>query len=143
MDKDFKIGQSNELVQGDQVFDLHNVYDFSGVTIGPDRTLQVSFQPNREHGKGHLPVLLEFREVDYLLLSPGFGIRCVRDLDEMGYMGPEQDDDQWLLSEDQATEADHLLIRLGSDYVRIHAQHAYLRISPSSAVASRLERDLS
>ncbi len=128
MDKDFLIGQSNELVRGDRVFDLHNQYDFSGVAVGFDRTAQVSFDPNPEHGRGEPPVTIDFLGIDYLEFSAGFGSRPIPDLEEMGYMSPDRRDDEWLLSEQQAERTDHMFIRLGSDSIRIHSQQARLRV---------------
>ena len=127
MNKSFEVGQSNELVREDGHFDLHNQFDFVGLTIGADRTARLLFRPNPEHGGDNPPVLVEFRDVDYLELSPGFGTRPVLGLDEMGYMSPEQEEDDWLMTESQATNADHLLFRLFCDHVRIHAREARLR----------------
>lgn len=33
MKKEFLVGQSNELVKADKVFDLHNLYDFVGIVL--------------------------------------------------------------------------------------------------------------
>lgn len=128
MDKNFRLGQSNEIVREDRVFDLHNLYDCSGLSIGAERTAQMCFQPNPEHGAGQPCVLLEFDEIDHLEVCVRLGTRLSEDLDEMGYMSPDQHDAQWLLNEEQATEADHLYFRLGAGFVRIHAQRARLHI---------------
>lgn len=143
MEKNFRIGDgSNELICGDRLFDVHNCYDFSGLLVGADRVVQISFYPNREYGAGGPPVLLEFHEINYLELSPGFGTRSISVIDEMGYMNPDQRDDEWLVAEQQSTSADHLLFRLGSDFdfVRIHARRAHLRTGTSLRVATKAIR---
>jgi hypothetical protein len=49
------------------------------------------------------------------------------DLDEMGYKAPNDQDDNCLLGEEQATEADHLSLRFeGNAFVRIHSKRASL-----------------
>jgi len=126
VEKNFLLGQSNELVREGRVFDLHNLYDFSGLSIGADRSALMSFQPNPKHGSGQPCVLLQFDETDHV--EARFGTGAIQDLDEMGYMSPDQQDDEWLLGEDQAAEADHLYFRLGAGFIRIHAHRARLEI---------------
>ncbi len=126
MMKDFAIGQSNELVRENALFDLHNQYDFSVLSIGSDGTVRLSFLPNLEHGAGNPRITIAFIGLDYFEISPGFGVRNVQDLEEMGYIPPDQRVDEWLLGEDQATGRDHMVFRFGPDYARIHAKEARL-----------------
>ena len=128
MNKDFRVGQSNELVRQDEIYDLHNSYDFDQITIGGDRRVQISFTPNVQHGKGQRPIVLDFEAVDYLEMSEQFGIRPIPLLEEIGYKNPEDHDHERLMSERQATETDHLFFRLGDDtFIRIHSRQARLR----------------
>ena len=128
MDKNFKVGQSNELVQGDKIFDLHNCYDFSGFFLRNDYTAFLAFGPNAEYGIGLPPVLLEFCRLDYLMLSSDFFTLDRIDLDEIGYKSPNDIDDQWLLGEDQADSECHIFFRfLGGHFVRMHGSRAELR----------------
>lgn len=128
MKKNFTIEQSSELVRGSRIFDLHNRYDFSELRIRPNSTAMIAFHPNSEYGSEEPPLILEFLEIDYLELSPGFGTNLIADLDEIGYMGPHQRDDVWLLDEQQATESDHILFRLSPAFIRIHARQARLHV---------------
>jgi hypothetical protein len=128
MEKDFEVGQSNELIRQGTVHDLHNLYDFAWITIDDDSRVRISFVPNAQHGKGQRPIVLEFDGIDYLELSANFGVRQISLLEEMGYKSPEDHDHEWLMSERQATMRDHLFFRLGSeDFIRIHSQRARLR----------------
>jgi hypothetical protein len=138
MKKDFRVGQSNEIVQGGRVFDLHNQYDFSGVYVGPNRSVQVSFAPHPEHGRGHPPVVLMFDGVDYFELSSSFGTQPIPGLDELGYKNPDDRDDASLLSEEQAADTDHLFLRFDSGFVRIRSESARLQAGP--VAVSRVEQ---
>jgi hypothetical protein len=127
MNKTFKIGQSNELVQGGKVYDLHNQYDLSTVVISTDRSLRLSFEPNPEHGLGCPALDLDIDEIDFLELSKEIGTKGVRDIEEMGYKEPSDRDDEWLLSEDQASSTDHLFVRLADGhFIRVHGMNAVL-----------------
>ena len=127
MNKNFKIGQSNELVMDGKVYDLHNQYDLAVVAVGINCSLRLSFEPNPDHGAGCRSVTLEFREVDVLELSDELVTPGVRDIEELGYKEPSDRDDEWLLSEDQASPKDHLFIRLeGGHFIRVHGKSASL-----------------
>jgi hypothetical protein len=128
MQKDFQIGQSNELIKDGVLYDLHNLYDFGGIFVDGSRCVHISFMPNVVHGKGQHPIIVEFDEVDYLEFSQGFGMRPITELDEMGYKSPGDRDDKWLMTEEQAGADDHLFFRLGlgDDFVRVHSRRARL-----------------
>jgi hypothetical protein len=129
MEKKFELGQSNEILKGGRIYDLHNMYDFTGIYVGANRDVHISFQANAEQGRGQPSLALVFSGVDYLEFSPGFGARAVQDLDELGYKSPDDRDDEWLLTEQQATPGDHLFLRFGGgDFIRVHSQQARLRI---------------
>ena len=130
MNKDFEVGQSNELIRQDEIYDLHNLYDFDQISIGGNLRVQISFTPNVQHGKGHRPIVLDFEAVDYLELSEQFGVRPISLLEEIGYKNPEDHDHEWLMSERQAMGTDHLFFRLGGDeFIRIHGRQARLRLA--------------
>ncbi len=128
MNKNFEIGQSNEIIKSGKVYDLHNSYDFVGIVLKTSvRKLEVLFEPNSEYGNNELPILLCFEEIDYLEFSPNFGASAVSGLDEMGYKNPDEPDDEWLMSENQSTSNDHLFFRLdGGGFIRVHCKKANL-----------------
>lgn len=128
MQKGFEIGQSNEVIKGGKIYDLHNQYDLIGVLmLGKARRLRLFFEPNAEHGKGNCPIFLDFEQLDFIEFSPNFGTRIISGLDEIGYKNPEDRDDEWLMDERQATPDDHLYFRLdGVDFIRIHCRFADL-----------------
>jgi hypothetical protein len=137
MVKHFRVGQSNELVSGEIVYDLHNLYDYVGCLLKGNRSFCLFFMPSKTHGTGHVPIGVEFVDVDILEFSPNFGACCVVDLEEMGYKPPSDRDDNWLLREDQATTSDHLFFRFASNaYIRVHSKQALIRegvILPNTA----------
>ncbi|MEJ1338508.1 MAG: hypothetical protein RPU40_06480 [Candidatus Sedimenticola sp. (ex Thyasira tokunagai)] len=126
MKKEFLLGQSNEVIKADKIYDLHNLYDFVGIALnGKDRQLRILFEPSPSYGERSVSVSLVFNEIDYLELSSNFGSRVIQNLDEMGYKNPDDQDDEWLLDEQQSTPNDHLFIRFeGNDFIRVHCQHA-------------------
>lgn len=127
MKKGFLVGQSNEVVKEGKIYDLHNEYDFSGIAVNGTKQLRVLFEPNSESGSDNMPVSLLFDEIDYLELSRNFGSRAVQSLDELGYKTPDDHDNEWLLGEQQASNGDHLFIRLdGVDFIRVHSRSADL-----------------
>jgi hypothetical protein len=127
MRKNFRIGQSVELVKGNLAFDLHNLYDYVGSFLFGARRLCMYFEPNPQFALGQMPIAVEFHNVEFLEFSPHFGTRDIHDLDEMGYKAPSDRDDNWLLTEEQATSADHLFFRfLGGAFIRVHSECAYL-----------------
>ena len=127
MNKSFSVGQSNELVLGEKVYDLHNCYNVSGVSLAANRTLQMFFIPDSQWGGDYSPIVLEFTGVDFLEFKLACHANQAVDLHEMGYKSLGDQDDAWLLTEEQATPQDHLFFRLGGDnYVRIHSKNAVL-----------------
>lgn len=126
MNKGFEIGNSNEVLKADKVYDLHNLYEFMGVVLDTKiRQVRVIFEPISEFGADRTPVSLCFKDVDYLEFSPNFGAQVIDGLDEMGYKSPGDFDDEWLKTEKQAAPEDHLFFRMdGGHFVRIHSKYA-------------------
>jgi hypothetical protein len=127
MNKNFVVGQSNELIKENRLYDLHNLYDYVGIVLSGASCLFVFFEPNVQYKEDQVPIMLEFNEVEYLEFSPNFGMRRISYLEEMGYKSFGDQDDAWLLSQQQATDNDHLFFRLeGNDFIRVSSKNAYL-----------------
>ena len=121
MNKNFHVGQSNELVKDGCVYDLHNCFDFESITILGDRRLLISFKPNLVYGVEQSRIVIEVHDLDYLEASPQFGTEVVYDLDEIGYKSPQDRDDLWLLNEAQSSEDAHLFFRfIEGHFIRFH-----------------------
>ena len=128
MNKNFEIGQSNEIIKSGKVYDLHNLYSFIGLYLEVKyRRLQLLFEPDLEYGQNQLPITINFEKIDYLQLSSNFGATVITGLDEIGYKSPGDYDDNWLMTEQQAFSNDHLFLRMvNGDFIRIHCQNATL-----------------
>lgn len=127
MKKTFRVGQSNEIVSEGRIFDLHNNYDFSGISMSPGGRVQVSFLPSPDHGRDESPLALIFEGVDYIEMRLGLGKSSERDLEEVGYKSPSDRNDAWLLAEEYSTGLDHLFLRFSGEYfLRIHSESAFL-----------------
>lgn len=128
MKKNFIVGQSNEIIKEGKIYDLHNLYDYVGVILMGSRCLFVFFEPNIQYGTNQVPIVLVFDEILHLEFSRNFGVQRVCYLEEIGYKSAGDQDDAWLLSEQQAADEDHLFLRLGGDdFIRVYSQNAYLR----------------
>ena len=127
--KNFSVGQANELVLGDRIFDLHNWYDFTSLVIFSEKRVQLWFTPSTEHrGDGEV-LVIDVQGVGVLEITQDVLSGNARDLDEIGYKSPGDDDLDWLIGERQATSADHLVFRFGpSEYVRVHGDRAQLHM---------------
>lgn len=124
---DFKVGQSNELIKGERIYDLHNCFDFDGIEVSEAGELRMTFKPIDIYGGGYSNVLVFAQGVDRLAMSSDFGPTTVKDLEEIGYKSPGDEDDNWLLSQKQATPSDDLFFRFNDgQYVRFHSKSASL-----------------
>lgn len=127
MNRDFRVGQSNELIKGDRIYDLHNCFDFDGLDVSKAGELRLTFKPNPVHGGGYSSVLVFAQGMDRLALSSDFGPTTVKYLEEIGYKSPGDEDDNWLLSQEQATPSDDLFFRFNDGhYVRFHSESVSL-----------------
>ena len=128
MKKDFTIGQSNELLKDGKVYDLHNLYDVSDISlINNKETLEITFRPNTIHGMDYRTIKLKFIGVEYLEFSLNCKGGFVSDLEEIGYKQPKDRDMAWLQTEEQSTSEDHMFFRLeGGNFIRVHSMQALL-----------------
>lgn len=133
MNRDFRVGQSNELIKGGHIYDLHNCFDFDGLDVSEAGGLCLTFKPNVTHGNVYSSVRVIAHGVDRLVVSSGFGPTTVRDLEEIGYKSFGDEDEDWLLSQSQATLSDDLFFRFNDGhYIRFHSRSASLIETPRS-----------
>ena len=131
MDKDFRVGQAIELIKGERIYDLHNCFDFDYLAILEDGDLRLAFKPNASHGGGYAHVFVCAKGVDHFVVSPNFGPTTVHHLEGIGYKSCGDEDDNWLLSQSQATVTDDLFFRFNDGhYVRFRSHSASLIETP-------------
>ncbi len=130
MKKNVKVGQANEWIKGDHVYDIHNCYDYVGLLLlNCGRTLELIFEPNKDHGKGFNSIRLQFYGISFLEFSSGFGTAFTFNVEEVGYKTSGDNDDNWLLSEGQSLNSDHLFFRFnGDEYIRVYSADADLKV---------------
>jgi hypothetical protein len=128
MKKNFKVGQSNELITVKNTYDLHNMYDYIGVMIrNSTQDVKISFVPNSTYGKDEAQISLRFSKVSFLEFSSNFGAQIINNIDEIGYKKEGDYDDEWLLTEVQASGNDHLFFRLENNhFIRIYSEFVAL-----------------
>lgn len=128
MEKNFRVDQSNALARGNELFDLHNCYDYKGIILQGSRVLYMFFEPNAQYGSGQAPVMLKFSDISYFEISSNFGGVEVSVLEEIGYKAHGDRDDNWLLDEQQASQSDDLFFRFSEGrFIRINSQVATLQ----------------
>jgi hypothetical protein len=128
--KNFRLGQSNELIMAGHVYDLHNCFDFEKISFLRDCELDIIFKPNSIYGQGNPEITIRITDVDYFECSPRFFMDQIYDLEEIGYKARDDRDDSWLLSEDQAPEAADLFLRFsGGHFIRVHGTQALVLLS--------------
>jgi len=133
MKRNFSIGNSNELIKGDRFYDLHNCFDFGGIDVSVRGELLLVFKPNPIYGHGYSIVLVFAQGVDRLAFSSDFDPAAIEDLDEMGYKSPGDEDDNWLLTQEQATDADDLFFGFNDlHFVRFYSKQVSLIELPAS-----------
>jgi hypothetical protein len=127
MNKDFIVGQANELIKGDITYDLHNCFDFDRLTILGNGELFLAFKPSVGYGDVYSPILIHAKDVDRFASSQNFGPATIKHLEEIGYKSSDDEDDNWLLRQSQATAMDDIFFRFNDGhYVRFHCEHAWL-----------------
>ncbi len=124
MIKNFELDQSSAIIYSDDVYDLHNCYDYIGVTIvGKSCELKIKFELIIDYGKGKPTLSLVFKNIKYLEFNKNFGSIKITGIEELGYKNPNDTDDSWLLNKDQATKYDHLFIRLeNNEFIRVYSE---------------------
>lgn len=123
MNRNFELGQSNEILQSGRVYDLHNDYLPSAVVLDLQvGALKISFSRiSQNHSVNHCALV--FHEVDSLEISGN--VCAASGLDEMGYKGTDDYDYEWLSGESQSVTGDHFVIRFdGGATLRVHGVSA-------------------
>lgn len=109
-------------------YDLHNIYDFYDLKISASSNLLIRFSVNSECldlSKGTEYVYLNFEGIRCFEISKGFWAGRSKDVAEIGYKKPDDTDYEWLLTEEQASEEDHLIIRFeNQEYLRVFSDRA-------------------
>ncbi|MEI5638311.1 MULTISPECIES: hypothetical protein [unclassified Pseudoalteromonas] len=126
MDKNFTVGQSNELVVNDIFYDLHNVYQLKDLTFDGNE-LRILFELDGKELELPKQLVLVFDGVTFLQFSDEINPKRFWAVEEMGYKSFDDFDDDWLATEQQSEFKDHLFIRLvGNGFIRVYSKHAKL-----------------
>jgi hypothetical protein len=126
MDKNFIVGQSNELVVNEIFYDLHNVYQLKDLNFDGSE-LRIVFELNDDEIELPKQLALAFGGVTFLQLSDEISSKRFWAVEEMGYKSSDDYDDNWLATEQQSESKDHLFIRLvGNGFIRVYSKYAKL-----------------
>jgi len=137
MTKTFVVDRGVEIVQEEVTYDLHNNYAISGIAFISEGDLVVIF--NQLKGKGSL--LIRCVGLDYIAMSICVSRASLIFIDEVGYKDPSDNNDEWLMTEEQASSKDHLYFRLeGGGYLRFHCESC--RIDEIDVTAVKNPMDL-
>lgn len=128
MQKSYVVDQNNALVQNGVIYDLHNTYDLIGLFVDtPACNLTIFLKPTPKYGIGLKALALKFQDLDYFEFGPLVGNGKIAGIEEIGYKSPSDRDDEWLMTEAQANNNDHIFFRLdGGDFVRVHCERTWV-----------------
>lgn len=121
-------------------YDLHSFFSVSGITVCPatgDVSVDlISIDEFRNNVHGAESLRLIFSDVNYVEFSPEFCKTRSDTIEEIGFKSPEDRDDNWLKTLDQAEHLDHLFIRFSSlEFIRLACATARVAIVQSSSRA--------
>jgi len=124
MKRCFKIAQANEVVVEGKVYDLHNFFDLSAVASFPgEKCFRVCFRrcyPADLPAEERVEVCIEISNPHRVEVSADILRGERRDLDELGYKAPMDDDIEWLVAEEKSLEDYDLVLRfVGGGYIRL------------------------
>ena len=127
MKKNFLINQGIELTVDAQCYDLHNFYDVISIIMNESEGLIINFSPSDGFEKNRSSLCLKFSDIEHLSYHLDMASVSTLDIDEAGYKSSDDDDLEWLKSEEQSDINDHLVIRfMKEDYIRVYASKAEL-----------------
>ncbi len=125
MKKDFCIKHTSvEITYRDQVYDIHNCYEFVGLRLSflNGTRLEILFDKiEREWIKASDPtrIIFVFQSVKYFELSKNFVVGHSSTIEELGYKDLADYDYNWLLSEEHFTGDQHFIFSFeGSEFIR-------------------------
>jgi len=131
MRRTFRIQKEIELHVGEEWFDMKNIYFFSGLDLdATSGKVRLIFEGHPESGRPELigkKVAVCFYQISHFEVSRLFVPKVNTELLRIGFKSPSDYDTDWLLSDEQSEEVDHLLFCLGNDeFVRIYANRVEL-----------------
>ena len=105
--------------------DLYNCFGLHSFYFNRLKSeFSIIFFPLPEWTKRTKFVQIDFSDLDYFQISD-LTYDDLTGIEEIGYKTPGDEDYDWLLSEEQAQEFDHIFIRLiNFGFIRIHSKMA-------------------
>lgn len=125
--KNFVVDQGIALKGEGYYHDLHNLFDVVKLELdikNNQGSLWLSQVTEEGQSKESSKVIrIVFVTISYVEVSRGITQDASVNLEEIGYKNPGDDDLDWLIPDENASENDHLIFRFGNDeYLRIFCE---------------------
>jgi hypothetical protein len=125
MKKNFKIQNGIYINYNEEVFDLHNNYDFKGFHFNTKKdTIILKWELNEGpwiKQSEEMAITLECRDIQNFSVSTENSSSLIN-INEIGYVFPKEEIQEWLLSEENFVDNCHLVLRFeGDNFIRIDA----------------------
>ncbi len=132
MERNFKVQLNGvEVERQGKLVDVHNFYDLRDVFFSlVGGILSVVFSRNdvKPVAAIELPREIVFScfGVHHFEISDGVLAGKAEELEEIGFKEPEDNDLDWLATEEQASKTSHVILRFHNDeYIRVGSETAY------------------
>jgi hypothetical protein len=133
MKRNFKIEHGVEIWKDYIFIDLHNLYELNKIILSKaNKLLYIIFCRNKypEPKSLKLPskTMFVFRGIQHIEISDNFYNRDIKQLEEIGFKSPNDQNLDWLIPEAKSEKDDHIIFRFEEDeYIRISCDEAHFR----------------
>jgi hypothetical protein len=130
MRRDFKIKRGVEIWKDDIFVDLHNLYYLSDISfLMASALLTVCFSRNKYPKPQSISLpsktIFVFTTISYLEISKGVLSGGANQLEEIGYKDSNDQNMDWLVTEDKSSELNHVVFRFQDDeFIRVDCENA-------------------
>jgi len=133
MEKNFQITDSIYLKLNHSQYDIHNDYDFEKLTLDSDlNELNIFFLKTKgDWVKKEDPdkISILFKNLLHITFSEDFFQEVSSTIEEIGYKSKDDFDYEWLKTDEQVENEDHLVIRFeNNEYLRVYSERAIAKV---------------
>lgn len=108
------VGAVHLSIDGGEIRDFHNTFDFSGVCLDfAERIIEYKFTPYKNEHNDSIDI--QFSGVNYFQFTENPFTENPTEVEELGYKELGDDNLDWIAGEVDYSEGMHFVVRLGND----------------------------